>query len=668
MQEGKPLGRTVAGAGNAPPGGGAGDIHDHLADFTTTPRVLLLSLMAACIGALSAVVAFCLYRLIGLITNLGFYLHFSWSFRSPAGTPLGPWEVAVPVVGGLLVGVLARYGTEKIRGHGIPEAIEAILVRGSRIEPSVSVIKPVASAIAIGTGGPFGAEGPIIMTGGAFGSLIAQFFQLSAAERKTLLVAGAAAGMSATFSAPVSSVLIAVELLLFEWKPRSYIPVALAAAVAAVIRMPLLGSGPIFQVPPEVAQVSLLNGGLAVAAAVGVIAGLGSWLLTALVYGFEDLFRALPIHWMWWPAIGGLVIGLGGLVEPHALGVGYDTIRALVSGQMVGVALLGLFFVKMLIWSFSLGSGTSGGVLAPLMIMGASLGALEAHWIPFANPGFWAMVSMAAIMGGTMRAPFTAIVFILEVTHDVNALPALLVGCVTAALVTVLVLRRSILTEKVARRGHHLSREYSVDPLEILRAAEAMTRDVEAISGEASVADVVAFLRGSGQTAPGWRVHGGYPVIDNNQRVLGVITRADAYRWSAEGWEPGARLVDLLPKPVHVAYPDEPLSRVADRMAALSLGRIPVVRRADGALVGLISRTDLLDGRLRQLTEETDRRSLLSADVRVWVRGSQRPTAPEAKAKRTAGGIRRIEFGSLDTGTEGRGGGSGPGRDTDDLR
>lgn len=638
-------------ASRTAPNRGAGEIKDRLADFTTTARVLVLSAMAVCIGALSAVVAFCLYRLIGLITNLTYYLQPSWSFRSPAGTGLGPWAVAVPVIGGLLVGLMARYGSEKIRGHGIPEAIEAILVGGSRIEPAVSVIKPIASAIAIGTGGPFGAEGPIIMTGGALGSLVAQFFRLSAAERKTLLVAGAAAGMSATFSAPVASVLIAVELLLFEWKPRSYIPVALAAAVAAIIRVPLLGSGPIFAVPAEVAQVTLSAGGLAIAAAVGVIAGLGSWLLTTLVYGFEDLFRKLPIHWMWWPAIGGLVIGLGGLLEPHALGVGYDTIRALVNGQMVGAALLGLFFVKMLIWSFSLGSGTSGGVLAPLMIMGASLGAMEAHWIPYANPGFWAMIGMAAIMGGTMRAPFTAIVFILELTHDVNALPGLLVACVSAALLTVLVLRRSILTEKVARRGHHLSREYSVDPLEVLRVAEAMTRNVEAIPGDASVADVVAFLRGTGGAAPGRHVHGGYPVIGDDQRVFGVVTRTDAYRWAAEGWEPRARLTDMLPKPVHVAYPDEPLSRVADRMAGLSLGRIPVVRRADGALVGLVSRTDLLRGRLRQLTEETDRRSLLSADVRVWVQGTKgAPSIREAHAHRAEGGIRQIAF---DTGTDG---------------
>ena len=617
-----------------------GEIHDRLADFTTNSRVILISLMAICIGGLSAVVAFALYRLIGLITNLSFYLHWSWKFSSPAGTSLGYWEVLVPVVGGLLVGLLARYGTEKIRGHGIPEAIEAILVGGSRIEPVVSVIKPVASAIAIGTGGPFGAEGPIIMTGGAFGSLVAQLFRLTAAERKTLLVAGAAGGMAATFAAPVASVLIAVELLLFEWKPRSYIPVALAAAVAAALRIPLLGHGPLFAVNAGVSAVTLSIGGLAVAAAVGVVAGLGSALLTTLVYGFEDLFGKLPLHWMWWPAIGGLVIGLGGLIEPRALGVGYDTIRSLINGQMLGAALVGLFLVKLVIWSFSLGSGTSGGVLAPLMIMGASLGALEAHWIPFGNPGFWALISMAAIMGGTMRAPFTAIVFALELTHDVNALPGLLVACIAAALLTVLVLRRSILTEKVARRGHHLSREYAVDPLEVLRVTEAMTREVEAFSGDALVEDAVAFFHDTGAgLQPGKRHHQGYPVIDLAHAVLGLVTTADALRWAADGWPEGAVLADLLPKTVYVAYPDEPLSRVADRMARLALGRIPVVRRDDGSLVGMVSRTDLLQGRLRNLTEETDRRQLLSADVRVWVRSPERHKPPRPDAA-----IRRIEL------------------------
>src|SRR5690606_12779373 len=240
----------------------------------------------------------------------------------------------VPVVGGLIIGLMARFGSDRIRGHGIPEAIESILIHGSRVQPKVAVLKPVSSAISIGSGGPFGAEGPIIMTGGAIGSVIAQFFHLTSAERKTLLVSGAAAGMSATFAAPVASALLAVELLLFEWKPRSFVPVALAAATAAGVRQFVIGPGPLFPVPVHPATVgaqALLGCVLA-----GILAGGLSALLTSAVYAAEDGFARLPIHWMWWPALGGAVVGLGGLLFPQALGVGYETIGALLQGEVTG--------------------------------------------------------------------------------------------------------------------------------------------------------------------------------------------------------------------------------------------------------------------------------------------------------------------------------------------
>ncbi len=298
---------------------------DRLADFTRDKRILVLSAMAVIIGALSTLVAWVLLWLIAVITNLAFYQQFSAVFQSPEHHRLGWMVILVPMIGGLIIGLLARYGSDKIRGHGIPEALEAILFGRSRMEPKVAVLKPLTSAISIGTGGPFGAEGPIIMTGGAVGSLLAQLFHFSAAERKTLLVAGAAAGMSAIFSTPVAAVLLAVELLLFEWKPRSFIPVAIASAVAGALRVPLLGGGAIFAVT---AHQPLSGTGLLVALLVGLIAGLASGLLTALVYGCEDLFEKLPIHWMWWPALGGLFVGVGGLVNPQVLGVGYDTIHA----------------------------------------------------------------------------------------------------------------------------------------------------------------------------------------------------------------------------------------------------------------------------------------------------------------------------------------------------
>ena len=297
-----------------------------LSDFSTDKRVLVLSLIGLGIGAVSALVASALVWLIALITNLTFYHRFS---ADPAATPvghhLGYFVVLAPMMGAMIIGLMARYGSPKIRGHGIPEALEAILLGRSRIEPKVALLKPISSAISIGTGGPFGAEGPIIMPGGALGSLIAQFFHLSASERKTLLVAGAAAGMSAIFSAPVAAVLFAVELLLFEWKPRSFIPVAAASAVAGALRAKLMGLGPVF---PVTAHGALNVEALVTALFVGVIAGLASGALTNLVYGCEDLFEKLPIHWMWWPVIGALFVGLGGWMDPRVLGVGYDFIQA----------------------------------------------------------------------------------------------------------------------------------------------------------------------------------------------------------------------------------------------------------------------------------------------------------------------------------------------------
>src|SRR5689334_23754118 len=412
-----------------------------LGDFTTRPRVITISVMAIIIGIIGAYVALALLKLIGLFTNLFFFQRFSTALVSPAGHHLGPFVIVVPIIGALIIGFMARYGSERIRGHGLPEAIEAILINGSRVDPKVAVLKPISSAISIGYGGPFGAEGPIIMTGGAFGSLIAQFFHLTASERKTLLVSGAAAGMSATFAAPVASVLLAVELLLFEWKPRSMIPVALAAATAAAARRYIMGMGPLFPVTPHPAFIG--PAGLAGCVAAGILAGALSGLLTLAVYAAEDSFAKLPIHWMWWPALGGLVIGIGGLICPQALGVGYDVIGEVLHDGYAARAILVLVVVKGVIWSVSLGSGTSGGVLAPLLMMGGALGGLESLVFPDAGVGFWALVSMGAILGGTMRSPLTGVVFAVELTHDQNMLLPLVIAVTVAHAFTVLVLRRS---------------------------------------------------------------------------------------------------------------------------------------------------------------------------------------------------------------------------------
>ncbi|MCA1666219.1 MAG: chloride channel protein [Thermomicrobia bacterium] len=486
-----------------------------LGDFIATPRIIFISLIAIVVGALSAVVALVLLRLIGLFTNLFFFQRWGTALVSPAGNHLGVFVVLVPVIGAMIVGLMARYGSERIRGHGIPEAIEAILINGSRVEPKVAVLKPISSAVSIGSGGPFGAEGPIIMTGGALGSMIAQFFHLTSAERKTLLVAGAAGGMSATFASPVAAILLAVELLLFEWKPRSVIPVALASATAAALRRYLIGMGPIFPMPPLPSSIS--PAALICCILVGLLAGVLSALLTAMVYAAEDAFHHLPIHWMWWPAIGGLVIGIGGLIFPQALGVGYDTIGSLLQGNVATRIIIGVLVVKSLIWSISLGSGTSGGVLAPLLMMGGALGGVEALFLPHVSAGFWPLISMGAILGGTMRSPFTGVVFALELTHDINALLPLTIAVFLAHGFTVLTLRRSILTEKVARRGYHLSREYAVDPLEILFVREVMRTNIVALPLGASSKELARSLRGD---------HG-----QEHERSGGTI-RANSSAWS----------------------------------------------------------------------------------------------------------------------------------------
>jgi chloride channel protein, CIC family len=581
-----------------------------LGDFTTTSRLLPISALALAIGIVASFVALALLRLIGLFTNLFYFGRWSTSLVSPAGNHLGIFSVLVPIAGALIIGLMARYGSERIRGHGIPEAIEAILINGSRVEPKVALLKPISSAISIGSGGPFGAEGPIIMTGGAFGSMIAQLFHLTSAERKTLLVAGAAAGMSATFAAPVASALLAVELLLFEWKPRSLIPVALASAIAAVLRRYLLGFGPLFPVPehPLFIGVNTLLG----CVLVGVLAGALSVLLTMSVYAAEDAFQRLPIHWMWWPAIGGLAIGLGGLIFPQALGVGYDTIGALLQGSVTTHVILGVLLVKWFIWAVSLGSGTSGGVLAPLLMMGGALGGLEAMFLPNEGAGFWPLISMGAVLGGTMRSPFTSIAFAFELTHDSNVFLPLLIGSVISHGFTVLTLKRSILTEKVARRGFHLSREYAVDPLEILFVREVMRTTVVVLDASSTVGEMQESLRADHKQSQ--RL---LPVVDANARLVGVLTRKDI-REQIEQNGAGALcrpLGELVRKEAIHAYPDEPLRLVVYRMAEKGFTRLPVIEPGTDRFLGLISLDDLLKARGRNLEEERTRERVLKLRI-----------------------------------------------------
>ncbi len=571
-----------------------------LADFRADPRLLMLAGMALVIGTGGAFAAWVLVKLIVFVSNLVWFGAADTQARSMATAARGPWMVFAPALGGVAIGLMARFGSEKIRGHGIPEAIEAILIGGSRLSPKVAVLKPISSAISIGTGGPFGAEGPIIMTGGAIGSLFAQLFNLSAAERKTLLVAGAAAGMTGIFGTPVAAVLLAVELLLFEWRPRSFIPVA-AGAVTAICWRPLLfGAAPLF---PFAGSPALTGWSMIASCGIGIAGGLLSTVMTKLLYALEDLFERLPIHWMWWPALGGLIVGLGGLIEPRALGVGYDVIGDLLTAHLALQAVLAILLVKAAIWLVALSSGTSGGVLAPLLILGGALGWLIGTLLPGA-PGFWSLLGMAAVLGGTMRAPLTGALFAVELTDDFHALPALLAATAAAYAVTVLLLRRSMLTEKIARRGQHITREYSIDPYEVARVEEVMVREVDTLPDDMPVPEAVAVMQAGS--------HRIYPVVDRKRRPVGLISRADALRWRTEATHEGEKLGDLVSDAsLPVIHPQDVVSRAVDLMLATDQGRLPVTNPGSGELVGLVTRKDLLQVRATVARSEEVRSAYL---------------------------------------------------------
>jgi chloride channel protein, CIC family len=570
-----------------------------LGDFTTQPRVLLVAGIAVIVGTAGFIAGVLLLDLIRLFTNLAYFQQFSFTTPDLGHSPLGYGTVAVPVIGAFVIGLMARFGSDRIRGHGIPEAIEAILLGRRRLNLKVAILKPLSSAISIGTGGPFGAEGPIIMTGGALGSLIAQMLPVSDAERKTLLVAGAAAGMTTVFGTPIAAIMLAVELLLFEWTPRSFVPVAAAAITAAIERAWMQLPLPLF---PFHGGMAISTTGLGCWILIGLLSGLLSGLLTQFVYRCEDLFLKLPIHWMWWPMLGGVVVGIGGLIDPAALGVGYASIAQMLRGDMVPTAGLRLLVVKAVIWAVALGSGTSGGVLAPLLIFGGGMGTAVAHLLPAASPGFWALLGMAATMGGTMRSPLTAIFFATEVTGDTHALLPLATACVTAHLVTVLLMRRSILTEKIARRGHHLLREYRVDPFALTRVGEVMTGDVETLRDTMTLHEVTAFL-----TCPTTR-HPSFPVVDAERHVIGIVDPPAVLAWRRSGQNRRSTLAALLDRTtVPAAYPDEYLESVIERMTRLNVAHLAVLSRADATLVGYLGWRDLLRVQMHLQHAETNR-------------------------------------------------------------
>ena len=582
-------------------------------------RVVFISGVSILLAIAAGCVAQVLTRLIHFVTNLAFFGRLSAAPVSPADHLLGAWVILVPVVGAVLVGVMARYGSRAIRGHGIPEAMEQILFNQSRIPPRVTFLKPLSSAVAIGTGGPFGAEGPIIATGGALGSLVGQLLKVTANERKALLAAGAAAGMAATFGAPVSAVLLAVELLLFEYRPRSVIPVALATATATGVRIAFSGGAPAFGMP-DLAQ----PGGAALVCYIifGGVVGLASVFATRAVYAIEDAFEKLPFHWMWWPALGGIVVGVVGYFSPRTLGVGYSNIEDIISGRFVGLAMLFFCLMKFLSWSIALGSGTSGGTLAPLFTIGGGLGSALGSLAVWLAPGLGvdiriaALVGMAAIFAGASRALLTSVVFAFETTRQPLGLLPLLGGCAAAYLVSTLLMRHSIMTEKIARRGARVPTEYAVDALAHALVREHGLRQVVTLAGDDSLESVRAWLA-SGVAGSS---HQGFPVVSADGQLMGVLTRRDLL----DGTQPDGRLVrELIRRPAAVVFEDSSLREAADHMVGEGVGRLPVVRRdAPTRVVGILTRSDLLAAHQRRLDDASRREQ--------GIGGQRTPPAPHA--------------------------------------
>ena len=569
-----------------------------LADHNVDLRMIILAAMALVVGTGGALGAWVLVKLIAIATNLFWFGRFSAEHSVITDAHVGLLVVAIPIIGSLIVGLMARFGSDKIRGHGIPEAIETILFGESRLSLKVALLKPLSSAISIGSGGPFGAEGPIIMTGGAIGSLFAQRFSLSAAERKTLLVAGAAAGMTAIFGTPLAAILLAIEVLLFEWKPRSFVPVVVATLVSYAWRPLLLGAGAMF---PMTAALPAGLWTLPAAAAIGLVVGLEAALLSTALYRVEDLFHRLPVHWMWWPAIGAIVVGLGGLIDAYVLGAGYASIEALLSDSLPLKVVVALLLVKATVWLVALGSGTSGGVLAPLLILGGAAGFLLGQLLP-GDPAFWAMIGMAGIMSGAMRAPITGALFAVELTGQFTAAPYTIAAAGGAYAISVLLMKRSILTEKIARRGRHILQEYTVDPLDMLQAAQIMTRDPATLPGTMSVATAVTFFANEA-------IHRSYPVVDDEGRLLGLVSRTDALRWQIDRADDATPLADAISDAAQpAAYPDTPTGVVADLIVESGIGRIPIVEPGTRRVLGILSRQDLLKTRSASRRAELERK------------------------------------------------------------
>ena len=568
-------------------------------------RIVLMSFLAAGVGLLAGIVAYILYKLIGLFTNIAFFHEASTTFRSVGGHHLGWWVILVPVVGGLIVGVMAKYGSSKIKGHGIPEAMEAVLVNRSRIDPKVAILKPISAAIAIGTGGPFGAEGPIIQTGGALGSLVGQVLHTTAVERKVLLACGAAAGMSATFNTPIAGVILAIELLLFEFKSRSFIPLVIASTLATAVHMQLLGPGPMFQV----AQVDFaIPRALPFYLVLGPLCGLAAVFLSKVLYWVEDLFEKLPVDELWWPAIGALALGIIGYFVPRVLGVGYDTIGAILNGELAWKLLLVVMIAKFTALVISLGSGTSGGLLAPTFMWSAAMGGLFAmignQVFPSAHlsPAAFALVAMGAVFGAASRATFSFIIFAFEITRDYNSvLPLMLVAVIADGIAMLFMPRSSIMTEKLARRGLRVHQDYEADVLTQVTVAETMEEDPPVIAAGTKVGEVAERIA---RHDPAVARYDALLIMDDG-KLLGIVTRGDILRALDKDSTGMINVEEAGSTKLVVTYPDELVSEAAAKMLHRDIGRLPVVDRGDPRKpVGYLGRAAIMAARTRRLRDE----------------------------------------------------------------
>jgi chloride channel protein, CIC family len=563
-------------------------------------RVVAQCAVAVALGVAASAAAFVLMRLIDFFTNFAFFHRWSFAAASPAQNTLGAWVIAVPIAGALIVGLMARYLSKAIRGHGIPESMEQVLVNNSRIPARLTFLKPLSAAIAIGTGGPFGAEGPIIATGGALGSLFGQLMSTTPAERKTLLAAGAAAGMTATFACPVASVLLAIELLLFEFRARSIIPVAMASATAAGLRFLLIGTRPVFEMS-NLAPVSI--SALAFYVLLGVLLGLVATGITRTVSAVESAFDRLPVHWMWWPALGAVAVGVVGYFAPDTLGVGYYNISHMLSNELPINFVFFLCVMKFISWSISVSSGTSGGTLAPLLMIGAgcgqTLGAVTNWLIPHAGVDLRmaALVGMAALFAGASRAFLTSAVLAYETTFQPYGRLPLLAGCAASYLVATLTTKNSIMTEHIARQGIRAPSEYQADPLEQVIVGDIASKPAVTLSATQTVDSARRWLalRNEGTQ------HQGFPILDPSGHLVGVLTRRDLMDPRVGG---ARELREILFRPPKFVYDDCTARQAAHHMVNHNIGRLPVVQRSQPTrVIGIVTRSDILSAYRRQIEE-----------------------------------------------------------------